>query len=340
MTTTDPTREPTSSADARFLRLESSLAELRNAINQLSQSQTRVEREQNNADQRLRDLEGRSISLAGEVGAAHRELDEMPMLRERINRFNADNDEHREAVETSVRLLRQEVDLQREATNDQDRRLQSSDGATSDLRDRLEVIDDAMRRTNAEGGEAAHRLSQLENAQVALDARISANADGVRRVTSDESGLESRIEALERQLGLTTERLDLSHQNLRRVEETAEQWEDLRTNVDALRGRVEEALRALDASRAVVSGVQRGFEAVEERIGDVERSSEQIRVRDSRRERAVAELNDRIESVEALSAQEQDRFVMLQEQIRRRQIEELEQEIRELKSYLRIRGDG
>ena len=66
---------------------------------------------------------------------------------------------------------------------------------------------------------------------------------------------------------------------------------------------------------------------------------EQLRVRDARRERAVTSLGDRIDSVASLTAQEQERFVSLQEQVRRRQIEELEQEIRELKSYLRVRSD-
>ncbi|MDE2966267.1 MAG: hypothetical protein OXS30_02100 [Chloroflexota bacterium] len=336
VTTTDPVE----GADTRWLRLEETVAGLRDRTSELAQSHVRDERELNNLDQRLRELEGRAISLASEIGAAMRQLDELNALRERVNRFNSELDENKELADATIRQLRQEVDGQRESGNDSNRRLQASEKALNDLRERLAVFDEAIRRTNTEGGEIAHRLSQIENGQVALGARISANADGLRRAASEESSLETRVEAMERQLFGLTERVDLSYQNLRRVQETAEQWDDLRNNVEALRGRVEESLQALDASKAVVSSVQRGFEALEERIGNVERVGEQLRARDARRERAVASLGDKIESVSTLSAQEQDRFVAMQEQIRRRQIEELEQEIRELKSYLRVRGDG
>lgn len=336
VTTTDPVE----GADTRWLRLEESIAGLRNRTSELAQSHVRDERELNNLDQRMRDLEGKAISLASEIGTAMRQLDELNALRERVIRFSSELDESKELTEASIRQMRQEVDGQRESGNDANRRLQSSEKGLNDLRERLAVFDEAIRRVNTEGGEIAHRLSQIENGQVALGARISANADGLRRAASEENSLETRVEALERQLFGLTERVDLSYQNLRRVQETAEQWDDLRNNVEALRGRVEESLQALDASKAIVAGVQRGFEALEERIGNIERVGEQLRARDARRERAVASLGDKIESVSTLSAQEQDRFVAMQEQIRRRQIEELEQEIRELKSYLRVRSDG
>ena len=336
VTTTDPIE----GADTRWMRLEESITGLRNRAAELAQSQVRDERELNSLDQRIRDLEGTAISLAAEIGAAMRQLEEVPSLRERMNRANNELDENKELSDASIRQLRQEVDGQREAGNEANRRLQSSEKALTGFRERLAVFDEAIRRVNSEGGEVAHRMSQLENGQVALGARISANADGLRRASSESNALESRVEALERQLFGMTERIDLSYQGLRRVQETAEQWDDLRNSVESMRGRVEESLQTLDTSKTLVASVQRGFEALEERIGNVERIGEQLRARDARRERAVASLGDKIESVSSLSAEEQDRFVAMQEQIRRRQIEELEQEIRELKSYLRVRGDG
>ena len=320
--------------------MEESITGLRNQTADLAQSHVRDERELNALDQRLRELEGRALTLAAEIGTALRQLEEVQSLRERIGRFGGELDESRELSETSLRQLRQEIDAQRETGNDALRRLQASEKALNDLRERLAVFDEAIRRVNTEGGEVAHRLSQIDTSQVALGARISANADGLRRASGESSALEGRIESLERQVQSVIERLDLSYQSLRRVQETAEQWDDLKNNVDALRGRIEESLQALDASKAIVSSVQRGFEALEERIGNVERMGEQLRARDARRERTVASLGDRIESVSSLTAQEQEHFVALQEQIRRRQIEELEQEIRELKSYLRVRSDG
>ena len=334
------TTDPTNGVDARWRQLEESVSGLRDRTAEITQAQARGERELNTIDQRMREIEGRALSLGSEVASALRQIDDLLALRERVSRFSGELDENKDLAEASMRQLRQEVDVQRESGHDANRRLQSSEKGLSDLRERLAVFDEAIRRVSSEGGELTHRLSQLENGQVALGARIDANTDGLRRAASEEGALETRVDALERQLFGLTERVDQSYQALRRVQETAELWDDLRNEVEALRGRVEESLQTVDASKAVVSSVQRGFESLEERIGNVERAGEQLRARDARRERAVASLGDKIESVSTLSAQEQDRFVAMQEQIRRRQIEELEQEIRELKSYLRIRSDG
>ena len=334
------TTEPTEGANVRWMRLEESVSAIRDRTAQLAQSRVRDEREMSNLDQRLREVEGQAISLSGQLASLVRQLEELQSIRERLGRLAGDMDQNKEHADVSLRQLRQEVDVQREADSEANRRLQSHEKGLSDLRERLSVFDEAIRRVNAEGGEIAHRLSQIENGQVALGARISANADGLRRAASEENTLETRIESVERHLSDLVERVEMSQQNVRRVQESAEHWDDLRTSVDALRSRVEESLHAMDASKAVVASVQRGFEQLEERIGNTERVGEQLRARDARRERGVASLSDKIESVSRVSAEEQERFVSLQEQIRRRQIEELEQEIRELKSYLRVRGDG
>ena len=333
MTTTDQT----GGVDAQLRRLDESIGGLRSQISELAQSDVREQREMGLLEQRLRELEGRSITMEAAINTLQRQADDIQTLRERIGRFSGDLDAHNEQVDTNVRQLRQDMDTQRDAANQADRRMVAEEKAIADLRERINVQEEGMRRLTTEAGETAHRISQIENSQQALGVRISANTDGLRRAASEQSTLESRLETAEREHFHLAERMEVSYQSLRRVEETAEQWDDLRSAVEALRSRVEESLSQLDASKLLMSAVQRGFEAVEERIGNVERVGEQIRVRDARRERDVSTLGDRIESLTAQAAQDQDKFVALQEQVRRRQIEELEQEIRELRSFLRVR---
>ena len=325
--------------DAQLRRVDDTVAGLRGQLNELAQTSVREQREMGLLEQRLRELEGRAITIAADVNTLQRQADEIQTLRERVGRFSGDLDAHNELVDANVRQLRQELDGHRDAANEADRRMTALEKANADLRERMSVHDEVTRRITTESGETAHRISQIESSQQALGARISANTDGLRRASSEQNNLETRLETAEREHAHMTERMEVSYQSLRRVEETAQQWDDLRTSVETLRSRVEESLSQLDASRLMTASVQRGFEAVEERIGEFERVGEQIRVRDARRERDVSTLGDRIESLTAQSAQEQDKFVALQEQIRRRQIEELEQEIRELKSFLRIRTD-
>ena len=335
VTTIDPIEE----AAGRWNRLEESVGALRDRTVDLSQSRERNERELHEFDQRLRELESTTIRLGGQLDSALRQMEELAVLRDRLNRQSATMDEHQESAETGLRQVRQELDSQREVDGELQRRMGAGEKALSDLRDRLEVYDDGLRRLHSENADLAHNIAQLQNSVSTQAERITANTDGIRRASSANSGLESRADAMDRQLHTVGERIDLSLQGLRRVEETAEHWDDLRMQVESLRGRVEESINMLDSAKTMVAGVQRGFESIEERIGNVERMAEQLRARDARRERDVASLSDTIEGVSGQAAQDQDRFVLLQEQIRRRQIEALEQELRELKSFLRVRAD-
>lgn len=327
-------------ADARLMRLEEQLAGLRERIAELVQHDIRDEREMAALDERLRDAEGNAVSLASEVSSLSRAIDEIQTLRERLGRFQSALGEGQEQLDVVIRRLRQELEAERDQLGDADRRLQSLEAGTNELRDRLTTFDDAQRRTNTESAETAHRLSQIENTLEALGARISANAEAIRRTTTENRTIENRIEGLERQLREYNERQEMANQAVRRVTESSERWDDLATAVEGMRSRVDDALRVLDEAKSVAASVRRGYEALDERIGNIERSAEQLRARDARRERAVAELDDKITGLTDLAAQDQDRFITLQEQIRRRQIDDLEQEIRTLKAYMRVRSDA
>lgn len=333
------TIDPTNSADSQLRRLEESIAGLRSQTSELAQSEARDQREMGVIEQRVRELEGRAISLSAEINVVARQAEDIQTLRERVGRFSGDLDAHSELTDASLRQLRQDLEAHREASNEAARRMTAIEKANADLRDRIAVQDETLRRLNAEAGDAAHQQSQIESSQQALGARIAANTETVRRASSEANALETRIEAAEREQFHLSERVELSYQSLRRVEETAQEWDDVRTVVEALRSRVEDSLSQLDASKLMVASVQREFEAIADRIGTVERVGENLRVRDARRERDVSSLGDRIESLTSESAQDQDKFIALQEQIRRRQIDDLEQEIRELKSFLRVRSD-
>ena len=335
MTTTDPTNN----ADSQQRRLEESIAGLRSQTTELAQSDVHDQREMEVLEQRVRELEGRAISLAAEINVVARQAEDIQVLRERVGRFSGDLDAHSELSDTAVRQLRQDLESHRDAANDAARRMTAIEKANADLRDRLAVQDEALRRLHSDAGDAAHQQSQIESSQHALGARIAANTESVRRTAGDASALATRIEAAEREHFHLTERVELSYQSLRRVEETAQEWDDLRTAVESLRSRVEDTLSQFDASKLLIASVQREFETFADRIGNIERVADQLRVRDARRERDVSSLGDRIASLTSESAQDQDKFIALQEQIRRRQIDDLEQEIRELKSFLRVRAD-
>ena len=325
--------------EGRLVRIEQEMIGLRERVVDAQQQEARGQSELRTLTERLREAEGEAVRTAAEVGGLTRNLEEIQSLRERVGRFQSALSDARELLDVEVRQLRHELDTERENASDTVRRMQALEQAAADLRTRLGVFDDAMQRVASEVNETALRLSQIEGNLEAVSARIAANTDALRRSATATRAAESRLEAVERQLQALAERLELAMQNVRRATDLAETWETLTDQVEAMKHRVDDASKTLEEAKSVAAGARRHYETLEERIGDIERVQEQLRARAAHQEREVAGVTDRVDAVDEQTRRDQESFVTLQEKIRRRQIDDLEQEIRELKAYLRVRSD-
>lgn len=319
--------------------VEADIAGQRARVTELVQGAERDRRELTATQERLTETETLALRAISQVSAFSLRLDEIQPLRERLGRLQGAVDEHDERLDVTLRQLRHEFDLERETLALALRRLDAADLAVGETGERLSAIDEALRRLADEDSALAQRVAQAEAHVEAGEARIAANAEAVRRAHADQRAADARTETRDRQLDELTERINAAQQSLLRIRETADQWEDLAAAVETMKGRTDDARRMLDEATATAASVRRSFETLEERIGDVERGAEQLRARDSHRERALAALADDLEQSRGESLREQQRFVALQEQIRRRQITDLEQEIRELKAYGRVQSD-
>ena len=319
--------------------VEADIAGQRARVTELVQGAERDRRELTATQERLTETETLALRAISQVSAFSLRLDEIQPLRERLGRLQGAVDEHDERLDVTLRQLRHEFDLERETLALALRRLDAADLAVGETGERLSAIDEALRRLADEDSALAQRVAQAESHVEAGEARIAANAEAVRRAHADQRAADARAETRDRQLDELAERINAAQQSLLRIRETADQWEDLAAAVETMKGRTDDARRMLDEATATAASVRRSFETLEERIGDVERGAEQLRARDSHRERALAALADDLEQSRGESLREQQRFVALQEQIRRRQITDLEQEIRELKAYGRVQSD-
>lgn len=319
--------------------VEADIAGQRARVTELVQGAERDRRELTATQERLTETETLALRAISQVSAFSLRLDEIQPLRERLGRLQGAVDEHDERLDVTLRQLRHEFDLERETLALALRRLDAADLAVGETGERLSAIDEALRRLTDEDSALAQRVAQAESHVEAGEARIAANAEAVRRAHADQRAADARTETRDRQLDELAERINAAQQSLLRIRETADQWEDLAAAVETMKGRTDDARRMLDEATATAASVRRNFETLEERIGDVERGAEQLRARDSHRERALAALADDLEQSRGESLREQQRFVALQEQIRRRQITDLEQEIRELKAYGRVQSD-
>lgn len=327
------------SAEGWISVFEEDLAGQRARLTELLQSAERDRRELAATQERLRETEALALRAVSQTAAMSARLDEIQTLRERFGRFQSTLDEHAERLDLALRQLRHEVEAEREALTQAVRRLDAVDQTVGEAAERLTAIDETLRRQADTDDDLSQRIAQAESHVEAGDARIAANAEAIRRAHADQRAADARDELHDRRLTELTERFNAAQQSLLRVRETADQWEDLMAAVEGMRARADDARRMLDEATATAASVRREFETMEERIGDIERGAEQLRSRDSHRERALALLSDELERLRSESSREQQRFVALQEQIRRRQINDLEQEIRELKAYVRVQAD-
>lgn len=333
------TRNRSDGVDGWMTVVEEDLAGQRARANELTQAAERDRRELAATQERLRETEALALQAVSQISVISSRLDEIQNMRERLGRFQNTVDEHAERIDVALRQLRHEFDVERETLAQAGRRIDNAEQAVNDLTERLAAIDETIQRLTDTDGELAQRITVVESHSEANEARIAANAEGLRRAHTEQRAADNRVEISDRKLAELTERLNAAQQNLLRIRETADQWEDLISAVDTMRSRADDARRMLDEATATAANIRRNFETMDERIGDVERGAEQLRIRDSHRERALAALTDDLERAREESSREQQRFVALQEQIRRRQITDLEQEIRELKAFGRVQSN-
>jgi len=333
------TARPPDGADGRMLVVEEDLAGLRARVTELVQAAERDRRELAAMQERVSETETLALQAAAQAAAVAGRLDELHTLRDRLARFQAAADEQREQFDTALRQLRHELDVERDSLAQAARRLTAVEQTTAEQSGRITAFDEAVQRLGDEDAGLAQRIAQTEAHADANDARIAANAEALRRTNAEQRTTNARRETAARKIDDLTERVNAAQQALLRVRETADQWDDLASAIDAMRSRADDSRRMLDEAAALGASVRRSFEQLEERIGDAERGAEQLRVRDAHRERALTALHDDLERLRGETGREQQRFVALQEQIRRRQITDLEQELRELKAYLRVQAD-
>ena len=333
------TRNRSEGVDGWMTIVEEDLAGQRARANELTQAAERDRRELNATQERLRETEALALQAVSQISVMSSRLDEIQNMRERLGRFQNTLDEHDERIDVALRQLRHEFDVERETLAQAGRRIDAVEQTANDISERLAAVDEAVQRLTDADGDLAQRLTVVESHSDANEARIAANAEGLRRAHTEQRAADAREEISDRKLAELTERLNAAQQSLLRIRETADQWEDLISAVETMRSRADDARRMLDEATATAASVRRNFETMEERIGDVERGAEQLRIRDSHRERALTALTDELERAREESSRDQQRFVALQEQIRRRQITDLEQEIRELKAYNRVQSN-
>jgi chromosome segregation ATPase len=192
-----------------------------------------------------------------------------------------------------------------------------------------------------ERGLLAKRLDEVERQAQALDGRLGRNVDFERKVNERLDAMQRDFDVSRRELLSETERNRVQLEQFRRIDEQVAQLEDLKSRINDMMQQVE--VRQVEQGRA-----EGRIADLEQRAEDTQRATTAFLDRAGKLEKSMGSYIERMTAIEKVVDEGRKgvserllRFAESQEQQRRRQIEDLQREIRELRRYAaRLREDG
>lgn len=265
--------------------------------------------------------------------------DEVRFLRERVERVQSALAHDQEQTELLARQLRAEMQAERDERGELRRRTDFAEQAALAGADRMSAADEMVRRLQETASEHTQRFEQIDINLAGLEARLAASIEALRRADHDSRTLSADLERHARGVAEMGERLDRYQEAARRLdaqfargEEAAEEADALGDRFDALRVNNDQAMERL-------ASIAAAHEMMDARLAESDRNQERARSRSEQHERVLNELRAGFEELRQSMQQDYERLLGFQEKQRRRQIADLEQEIRELRGYIRAHAE-
>jgi chromosome segregation ATPase len=279
------------------------------------------------------------LHRAEEVAAAlSNELGAVPGLQTQVSSF-AERIVHLEDHQLdidgrftdAVRQHQLEIDYIRSQANDLVKRVENWDRLTANWQPRFDALEEGGRRSQEASTVVRQRVEDFERFIEIVDQRAARTADGLKRYEQDLARLSVELETLYRQDATLSEHMQVYGEFIRRIEDelgAVAQQADVRREfnekLDLQRSgvrRAEERLNALEAAEHGVSDRLEEHERVLTSLDNRERTY---------RERVTA-LQEEIAAYRTHVGEQFQKLQATFERHRRRRIEEIEREIRELK---------
>jgi len=283
--------------------------------------------------EKLREQETAVAEVSSQASAVAPFQEDLRRLKDVVARLQEQQVQLRGQLEETIRQRMTEAERDRVGLSDLRRRVEDLERNVEGWLDRQSGIEDSARRYQEGITLANLRTENIEQTLELLEGRASRNLEATNRIDQEISRIDAAIQGLEREDDLQSERARVALEAARRVEALVESEKR-----DLL------ALTQL-SERMDLLKVER--QRLEERLAQVEEEMNEFRNLLGRQEQLVGVLDGRTQGylgrLEALREEilrHREQFIehLLklssgQERLKRRQIEELEREIRELKQH-------
>jgi len=283
--------------------------------------------------EKMRQQEATVAELASQASATVPLQEEIRQLKDVLARLQEQQVQARGQLEETIRQRLSEAERGRVEVGDLCRRLEDLERHVESWLDRQSGIEDAARRYQEGIALANARSESMDQRLENLEGRASRNLEATNRIDQEISRIDAAIQGLEREDDLQSERARVALEAARRVEADVEsERRDLRALAE-----LSERLELLKVER----------QRLEDRLAQVEENVNELRGLLAHQEQLLGVLDGRtqgylgrLESLREEIMRHRQQFVehLLklssgQERLKRRQIEELEREIKELKQH-------
>ncbi len=220
------------------------------------------------------------------------------------------------------------------------RRLEASEKTTANWQARITVIEEIARRMQESTALVGQKLERIDTAIESLTGRGGRNLEAAKRLETELRQVGALVDTLQRQDDTVLERVQLLNEVVRRVEDRIAllssqeaRYQEILDKIELQRVerlRIEEALsrveRVADEQAASIANLQHQAATIEGRSrGLIER---------------MEHLGEEIEHFSELITGQIQRFTQVQERHKRRQIQDIETEIRDLKRHIIVTEAG
>jgi chromosome segregation ATPase len=288
----------------------------------------------------LQRSEGGAGNLLAQINLLTALPEDVRALRERIERMQATTGTDQDHTELIARQLRLEMQAERDDRNELRHRTEFAEQTAASLSEKFDTLEDLVRRIQDDTSIQQQRMEQTDINIAGTDARVGANAEAIRRTQSEGRTIIADLESHDRALEDLGQRLERLQENWRRIQEDATRFREF-VEEDENRKQTQDAMRqANEETTERAAAVARDTEILRGNVGEVERAIERGRVRADQQDRVLLDLRAAVDEAQDAISRENERFLTFQEKVRRRQIADLEQEVRELKGQARPQPHG
>lgn|GEM_PF-3548882 len=308
---------------------------------QLQQARLQVQRLEYRLEEAVNQLQtliAGSRKLEESLNAANSQVDLLPTLQEEVRRAKDQLGRLQDRLtagqnraEEFVRQRQSELERERQERTTLAKRVDAVEKVIGRYENRMQAIDDALRHSEEEAASLRQAQQHLSHPLDELATKANRSVDALVRIEQQLNRLANEVQNLGQSSAALADQVNLAHEIVRRAEQRVDRVEQQFPTVEVL----QEQYKSIRSDRETMSeraaNLERGLEEAKELAGQMNHLLEIVRQRTEQQGVQLLSLTEELRSQHQQVTENLRRALVVLERQKRRQVEALGQEIKELK---------